>query len=275
MGIDKPYTDQTESNLKQVLKFYLFLVLCSTLVSWPAESNNSQVDQEVSLGISFAASDTIAPYFYPEQPGGIQYELLKHALENSNMHISHIELAPNKRALRLTLAGKADCLVNAPEGISSLHYTQSLNEYKNSVFTLDSEQLNISSIASLNQMTLLGFQNAVRYLGEDFAEMARAHEGYSEVTNQQSQIVMLFTKRVQAVVLEREIFAHYRRLLKNRVDTSQLVKEWPLFAPAPRKLACKSPQIAQRLNQAIASFRSSKEYQSILEKVSLIPNSTQ
>lgn len=243
--------------------------LCLCLILACSIGINLAAEPLESKGVSFAASSTIAPYFYPEQPGGIQYELLKYALDTGGMHISHVELAPNKRALRLTLARKTDCLVNAPEGITGLYYTRSLNEYQNSVFTLASSELAISSIEDLNNMSLLGFQNATRYLGKEFSDMAKQHKGYLEVANQQSQIIMLFTNRVQAVVLEREIFAYYRRLLRHKVDTSQPVTEQQLFSPAPRRLACRNPELAKRIDKAIATFRLSPQYHEILNKITL------
>lgn len=246
-------------------KFYLCFILAFLI-----GKNVSAAEQLESTGVSFAASNTIAPYFYPEQPGGIQYELLKHALDTDNMHISRVDLAPNKRALRLTLARKTDCLVNAPEGMTGLHYTRSLNEYQNSIFTLVSNELEINSINDLSNISLIGFQNATRYLGQDFNDMAKQHKSYLEVANQQSQVIMLFTNRVQSVVLEREVFAYYRRLLKHKVDTSQLVQEKKFFSPAPRKLACRNPKLAKRIDQAIANFRLSPKYQEILSKISLI-----
>ncbi|MCL1097809.1 transporter substrate-binding domain-containing protein [Shewanella gelidii] len=228
-------------------------------------SNSSTADSSaLDEGISFAASNTIAPYFYPQQPGGIQYELLNAALTRQNMFIKRVTLAPNRRALRLVLSEAEDCLVNAPENIPQLHYTQSLNEYQNSVFTLTDSRLLLNEVEDLETISLLAFQNASKFLGARFSQMVKNNPNYNEIDNQQSQIFMLFTGRVQAIVLERRIFEFYRQMLATRVDTSKSVTEFALFKKAPRKVACRNKRIVQRLDAAIADLRNTPQYQKIL-----------
>ena len=202
-------------------------------------------------GISFAVSNSIPPYFFADRKSGIQYDLLKSALATQQLTIKQLYFSPNKRAIRQVKTHLVDCLINAPDNIEGLFYTDNLIDYQNSIFTLTSSELIIESVVDLAHLSLNGFQNATRYLGEDFKQMAANNPNYNESNSQRSQVLMLFTKHVEAVVLERRIFAYYQDKLKHKIDTSLTVSEHQIFAPAQRRVACFDSQLTQKINKGI------------------------
>ncbi|MGI2176863.1 substrate-binding periplasmic protein [Shewanella frigidimarina] len=215
--------------------------------------------------ISFSTSNSIAPYFFTDENAGVQYDLLKAALNSENIDIKEIVHAPNLRAQRLVKTNKIDCMINAPDNVEGLFYTQSLLEYQNSVFYLSRNNLQIEQFNDLSALSILGFQNSTQYLGDEFKDIANANPHYSEITNQKSQVVMLFNGYVEVIVLERRIFEYYRHLLKSKLDTSIPVTEVVLFDPAQRKIACHDQIIANRVDSAISSLKQSYRYQEILD----------
>tara|TARA_R110001583_G_scaffold52337_1_gene162602 strand:- start:3358 stop:4215 length:858 start_codon:yes stop_codon:yes gene_type:complete len=215
--------------------------------------------------ISFSTSDSIAPYFFADEEIGVQYDLLKAALDSKNIAIKEIVHAPNLRAQRLVRTHKIDCMINTPDNVAGLFYTQSLIEYKNSAFYLSKNNLNIEKISDLNTLSVLGFQNSKQYLGNKFKDIANGNPHFSEITNQKSQVVMLFNGYVQVIVLERRIFEYYRYLLASKLDTSVAVTEVSLFEPAQRKIACHDKITAEEIDSAITSLKQSNRYQDILE----------
>ncbi|KVX00464.1 substrate-binding periplasmic protein [Shewanella frigidimarina] len=215
--------------------------------------------------ISFSTSNSIAPYFFTDENIGVQYDLLKAALNSENIDIKEIVHAPNLRAQRLVKTNKIDCMINAPDNVEGLFYTQSLLEYQNSVFSLSRNNLQIEQFNDLSALSILGFQNSTQYLGDEFKDIANANPHYSEITNQKSQVVMLFNGYVEVIVLERRIFEYYRHLLKSKLDTSIPVTEVVLFDPAQRKIACHDQIIANRVDSAITTLKQSYRYQEILD----------
>ena len=195
----------------------------------------------------------------------MQYDLLKAALNSENIDIKEIVHAPNLRAQRLVKTNKIDCMINAPDNVEGLFYTQSLLEYQNSVFYLSRNNLQIEQFNDLSALSILGFQNSKQYLGDEFKDIANANPHYSEITNQKSQVVMLFNGYVEVIVLERRIFEYYRHLLKSKLDTSIPVTEVVLFDPAQRKIACHDQIIANRVDSAITTLKQSYRYQEILD----------
>lgn len=255
----------------------LFICLTTTaddIISDPSElphilvEHHAQTLQQASLPnitqISFSTSNSIAPYFFANKSQGVQYELLVTALELSDIAMTELVHAPNLRAQRLVSTKRIDCMINTPEHVEGMFYTQSLIEYQNSVFYLTKNKLNIHKIEDLKSISMLGFQNAAKYLGEEFSEISVQNPLYSEISNQKSQVVMLFNGHIQSVVLERRIFEYYRHLLQKKLDTSQAVTEVALFAPAERKIACHDKHTAAVLDQAITTLKQSYHYQEIL-----------
>ncbi|QIR15549.1 substrate-binding periplasmic protein [Shewanella aestuarii] len=214
--------------------------------------------------ISFATSHSIEPYFFIHKNGGVQYELLNAALKMHDLEIANITFASNLRASRLVSTKAVDCIINAPANLDKLYLTQSLIEYQNNVFYLSKNNLNINKLEDLLRISLIGFQNANQYLGEEFKQMTFKHQDYNEMSNQKSQVLMLFEGHTQAIVLERRIFNYYRNQVKHKVNTDQEITEVVLFAPAQRHIACHSPDTAKAIDKAISSLKHSTVYQKIL-----------
>ncbi|GGB56670.1 substrate-binding periplasmic protein [Shewanella inventionis] len=216
------------------------------------------------IQISFSTSNSIAPYFFEDKPQGVQYELLVAALNLSGIAIQELVHAPNLRAQRLLNTKKVDCMINTPDNVEGMFYTQSLIEYQNSVFSLTKNHLKINEIQDLKTISILGFQNARQYLGDEFKAIATENANYSEISNQKSQVVMLFNGYVESIVLERRIFEYYRYQLRHKLNTALAVTEVALFAPAERKIACHNQQTAAIVDQAITVLKQSYQYQEIL-----------
>ncbi|WP_240778377.1 substrate-binding periplasmic protein [Shewanella polaris] len=234
------------------------------LIDLHAQNDNKTLVSTIN-SISFSTSNSIAPYFFSDTNTGVQYDLLKAALNTQSIEIKEIIHAPNLRSQRLVKTKKIDCMINTPDNVEGLFYTQSLIEYQNSLFYLSRNNLEIEQIDDLNGLSILGFQNSKQYLGDEFKILEDANPLYSEISNQKSQVVMLFNGYVQVIVLERRIFEYYRHLLRQKLDTSIRVTEAALFDPAERKIACHDQIIANQVNSAITALKQSYRYQEILD----------
>ncbi|ASJ97836.1 amino acid ABC transporter [Shewanella marisflavi] len=226
----------------------LLLLSCFMLFSVKALGNHT-IDKR-----TFAVSNTIPPYFFANGQSGIQYDRLTAALAKQHMSIDHIYLSPNKRAIRQVLSKNVDCLINAPDNLNDLYYTRSLISYQNSVFTLASKAIVIENVNDLASLSVMGFQNATQYLGSAFYDMAKGNPKYGESNSQRSQVMMLFSGRVDAIILERRIFDYYRNQLKFKLDTGLATREHPLFSQAPRKIACYDKSLAEKIDLGIAQL---------------------
>jgi polar amino acid transport system substrate-binding protein len=214
--------------------------------------------------INFATSSSIEPYFFVDKKGGLQYELLNAALEMSHLQLGEITFATNRRALRLVKTKNIDCLINAPSNSDGLFLTQSLIDYQNSVFFLTKNKLKIDTIQDLKHYSLIGFQNADHFLGEEFFDLSKTHKNYNEIASQQNQVLMLFSERIQAIILERQIFNYYRNQLSDRIKFPYEVTQVILFDQSPRYIACHDPDTTVLVDEAISQLKQTNQYQQIL-----------
>ncbi|MCL1065253.1 transporter substrate-binding domain-containing protein [Shewanella olleyana] len=236
--------------------FVLFTLILSSDIVLASEKKS----------IHFTTSNSIEPYFFVNKKSGLQYELLDAALSASNLQLGGITFATNLRALRLVKTKKIDCIINSPSNSDGLFLTQSLIEYQNSVFFLTKNKLKIDTIQDLKNYSLVGFQNANHYLGAEFSELSITHKSYHEIASQKNQILMLFSERIQAIILEQRIFDYYRNQIDSRIKSPFEVTKVKLFDPAPRYIACHDPHTAMLVNEAISQLKQTNLYQDILLK---------
>ncbi|WP_153913085.1 substrate-binding periplasmic protein [Shewanella sp. TC10] len=216
--------------------------------------------------IHFTTSNSIEPYFFVDKKSGLQYDLLDAALTASSLQLGEITFATNLRALRLVKTKKIDCIINSPSNSDGLFLTQSLLEYQNSVYFLSKNKLKIDTIQDLKNYSLIGFQNANHYLGPEFSEISKTHKRYNEIASQKNQILMLFSERIQAIILEQRIFDYYRNQIDSRIKSPYEVTKVKLFDQAPRYIACHDPHTAMLVNEAISQLKQTNLYQDILLK---------
>ena len=78
---------------------------------------------------------------------------------------------------------------------------------------------------------MLSWQGAISHLGNEYATMATNNPFYFETDRQESQIQMLFLKRVDVVQLDEKIFDYFRAKVEQNgiVDTTEEVDRFPLF----------------------------------------------
>lgn len=204
------------------------------------------------------------PTFLLIRKSGLQYDLLDAALTTSSLQLGEITFATNLRALRLVKTQKVDCIINSPSNSDGLFLTQSLLEYQNSVYFLSKNKLKIDTIQDLKNYSLVGFQNANQYLGAEFSELSKTHKSYHEIASQKNQILMLFSERIQAIILEQRIFDYYRNQIDERIKAPFEVTKVKLFDQAPRYIACHDPHTAMLVNEAISQLKQTNLYQDIL-----------
>ncbi|WP_434952818.1 substrate-binding periplasmic protein [Shewanella sp. HL-SH4] len=246
--------------------------LCSTELTYTGEDltdvSLAGVDaaepRSNNIPITFTTSSSIEPYFFVDQKGGLQYHLLASALQMSHLKLGSITYATNLRALRLVKTKQVDCIINAPATDDGLFLTQSLIEYQNSLFYLTKNKLKIDTISDLKKYSLISFQNASQYLGDEFIEVSKQHQDYTEIASQQSQVLMLFGEHTQMVILEQRIFDYYRHKIQHKIKHPYEVTQVILFDSAPRYIACHDQQTAILVDEAIAQLKQSNLYQQIL-----------
>lgn len=228
--------------------------------------------ESVRVGIGF----TIPPYVIREKDAGLEVDTIREAFRAVGIEVEFLYL-PN---LRLPLAfadGSVDCVAaNAMYDLAGdsgvpVHYSDITVIFQNFAITLQKNEFHITSISDLNGKRVLGFNNAAKFLGGEYATMAAFNDLYSELDDQALQVRMLCSDRVDVVIADKRIFLYWHNQLvkSSNAGTLTLEKEFvfhPIFSPAPRHLGFRDETLRSRFNKGLYALRRAGGIKAIEER---------
>ena len=220
--------------------------------------------RSVAAEITIASSSSSPPYIIPEQDRGIAVDLLRAIFAPAGVKVRFL-YAPNLRLEHELERGRVDGVYAVPaSGVQNSFLTSPLLEYSNVAVTLKQNRIALPDVTSLKRYRIATFQNATRFLGPEFAFAAERSPDYIEVSNQHSQVAMLYNHRVDVIVLERRIFEYFNLQLQ-REGRQQEVDVHPLFQPAGRHAAFRTEALSKQFEAGLAALKASGAYQRIID----------
>jgi len=207
----------------------------------------------------------LPPYNIPETNSGMELEIVREALKLKGYDIvpKYVPFARVKRELKNHTVDGA--LTITPDSGIEAFYSDRHIICQNVAVSLKKNNFNIRSIPDLKDKSVLAFQDATIYLGRDFAAMAGQNTDYREIAKQQLQINLLYSNRVDTVVLDENIF-YYHRMKNDMVDISQPIDIWRIFPPSPFNVAFIDKTVRDDFNEGLKELRESGRYDEIVQK---------
>ncbi|WP_163130875.1 ABC transporter substrate-binding protein [Agarivorans sp. Alg241-V36] len=201
--------------------------------------------------ITLATSKSIPPYIIKEQQSGIQLDIIKQAFSNAGYQVKQVIFTSNLRAERMLQQNAVDAIVNAPNNGSHAYLSEPVIFYQNVAISLSARQLSIQSIDDLTKFRLMAFQNAKKYLGEQFSTATEQAKFYTEVANQSAQLERLYRGQVDVIVLDKRIFHYLNQKLIDKQRPTAPVTTHSIFPESPRLLGFHDPQIRDQFNAGL------------------------
>ena len=203
------------------------------------------------------------PYIQVDSSDGYEIELLREVARVMQVP-AEFTYVPNKRIFTLLQQGIGDIatLQIKAEGNPKIFYSCPYIRYQNVAVTLAANQISLNDVADLAPLSVLAFQNAVQVLPEAFQRIALTSPSYRETVDQRTQVEMLQKQRVQAVVMDMNIFFYYN----SKAEQSGQVQIHPLFAPTFYRAAFRSKELASAFNQALQQVQKSSAYTLLQER---------
>jgi len=238
-----------------------YAVLASIFVVSIASSLSLAAPKELTLAVGLA----IPPYNIPETKSGIELDIVREALKDKGYIIKpkYVPFARVKRELKDKTVDGA-LTINPDSGIETFYSDEHL-VCENVAISLKENNLNIKDVDGLKGKSILAFQDATLYLGKDFASMAKENRKYREMPKQQLQINLLYSNRVDTIVLDKNIF-YYHRQRNDMVDTSQPIDIWHIFPPTPFTVAFVDEKVRNDFNEGLKQLRKTGRYDEIVKK---------
>lgn len=252
----------------QICKFSLFNIRCLTFGVLAAVcflafdvAPSFPGPKELTLAVGLA----LPPYNIPETDSGIELDIVREALQIKGYAVK-AKFVPFARVRRELMSREVDgaMTINPDSGIETFYSNEHL-VCQNVVVTLKKNGFHVRGIADLKDISVIAFQDATLYLGKDFAAMSETNPKYKEIANQEIQINLLYTNRVDAIVLDKNIFYHHRKH-NTMVDTSQPVDIWTIFEPTAFSVAFVDQKVRDDFNEGLKELRKSGRYDEIIKR---------
>lgn len=212
--------------------------------------------------LQLAMGESKLPYVGAETKSGIEYELLTQALRDAG-YAFEVQHLPNKRAQLQFAHGQLDAVIVTEGNLVSEPYIA----YKNMAITLCEQKVVLNKIADLAPYQTGAFNNAGKFLGEDFARIAADPEHYREISPQKLMNRMLLAKRIDVAIADINIFQHDQQDVAPQAEHT--LCPFALFPPTLYRLAFRDATVRDRFNQALTQLRTNGFYEALAKKYKL------
>ncbi len=202
-----------------------------------------------------------------EDDSGLELDIIKAAFRLSGHEVVPLYM-PLDRSFKLYESNQLDGVINVKKGMVKGYYSSDVITFQNCAITLRKNELKIESISDLKGKSVVSFQNAKKILGRPFSEVIGELAYYREVARQKLQVNMLFLGRVDAVILDRNIFDYFRRKVYESIDipqkiTARKVVYHCIFKPAIYKLAFHDEMLRDDFDKGLKAIRDNGTYDNI------------
>lgn len=220
--------------------------------------------------ITLLAGLSKPPFIIVEKDKGMQIEIIQAAFAKHNYQISFIYL-PMSRQMEVYKKRNIEGLItlSAKENELGLYLSEPYISYQNVVVSLANNNFDITKISNLSGMRVAGFQNAIKFLGDEYTNIFKYSNSYVELADQKSQLALLYTHRVDALVIDINIFKHLLNLMRNEKLGANIYDEefvvHPLFGQIDYVAGFSNEQLQKDFDKGIAEIKANGNYQKIID----------
>ena len=207
-----------------------------------------------------------APYVIEKDDSGFEIELLRDVFKAMGHTFVPIYV-PYGRSSYLLQMGKVDAAMtlsprlNIEPAVMSVPYIQ----YHNVAITLKGRGITIEQISQLERYSVVAFQNASIFLGEEYKLASENASFYMELPEQKKQVEMLLLGRTDVVVMDINIFNYLSKeiLGKSHMDNIDIHRIFPVSSYA---LGFYDAKLRDAFNKAQQTFKKLPQYQKLIDK---------
>lgn len=214
--------------------------------------------------LKLAVGLALPPYFISETKTGMEFEIIQAALKPYGHSVSLV-FVPFARVTAVLDQGKVDCAspMNPNSGVKAF-YSDSHISYQNAAISLAKNRYVIKTVNDLSDKSIIGFQDATKYLGPEFKSMAESNRRYREKYDQKMQNMYLYNNRIQVIVMDVNIFKYFKKRVASFANTAQPVTYHELFPKTPYNVAFKDRKIRDAFNLGLKRIKENRIYDQII-----------
>jgi len=245
-------------------KYFIKSLLSITLISC-AFSDIANAEK-----INIAVGWTKPPYVIEKDNSGFEIDMLKVIFKNMG-HELNLIYAPFGRSHTLLKQGLVEVgmTMSLRLNISPAVFSNSYITYQNVAISLKGRGISIKDISELSKHTIVAFQNASIYLGEDYLKASKHSSFYMEVPDQRKQVAMLLKGRTDIVVMDINIFNHLSKEILGK-DHMNNVDVHRVFPANEYHLGFYDETLKSQFNKELIEYKKTDSYQQLIKKYHFI-----
>jgi polar amino acid transport system substrate-binding protein len=246
---------------------YINKVFCLVVLFMPliikAEQSTKQEATENSL--EFVTGLAKPPFILENQQQGLQLDLIREAFasENIKVNFNSMPLGRNITGFRRM---NADGIITLPPSYEhpSLFMSKPYISYENVAISLTENYFNIEKIADLSDKSIIAFQNAKKFLGDEYEAAITYSMDYREAPDQMKQIELLFLRRTEVIILDINIFKYFVKTHREALFNKPFTLHY-IFNERPYSVGFKSEALKDTFDKAIQTMKENGSYQLVLD----------
>lgn len=211
--------------------------------------------------VTLVAGLSLPPYIIQESNSGLEYDIIKEALAVKG-HKLTIKYVPFVRVVVDYKNNDGAITINESSGATG-EYSDVVVTYKNYAISLKDKGVNVATIQDLKDKKIVAFQNATKYLGDEYAAVVKGNSKYSEQGKQDLQVKMLYSGRADVIISDINIFKFFRKTAKG-IDTTAEITLHEIFDGVDYKALFNDASLRDDFNAGLTQLKDSGRYDEII-----------
>ena len=252
-----------ESTTKQLTK--IFLLVTFFLLSF-ANAQELKIGKTKTVNILFGSNKP--PFVFGTSTlKGSEIDIVKEAFKFTNYTTNISQGKKDKLEKTLHQKNNIDAVATISKKNDGLFYSDTISVYENYVITRKEDNIKINSIEDLKNINFVIWKNGYKDLGDKFYKLYNPHTGkykksYHDTKTQKSDMMMFFSKKVDAIIVDKAIFNWYKMYFKESSNYTfyhilKTKKEYPV--------ALKDKKIRDDFNIGLRKLKKTGRYDQIIK----------
>jgi len=210
------------------------------------------------------------PYVIEKENSGFEIDMLSAIFKKMGYELDII-YTPVGRSSNLLKKGLVDVgmTISSRVDITPAVFSSSYITYHNVAISLRGRGISLDNISQLSKYSIVAFQNANIYLGEEYLSAVDNSTFYIELPDQHKQVAMLLLGRTDIVVMDVNIFNYLSKehLGKSHMDNVDVHR---IFPTNSYHLGFVDEKLRDQFNKELIAYRKSSSYHQLIEKYHFI-----
>lgn len=215
-----------------------------------------------------------APYCFKinDADSGIEIDLIRAALKPSGHTVKPV-IVPKARLLMILKDGEADMSATIQgTDANGLFFSEPYINFHNQAISKKKKGVEVRTLTDLDKYSFIIWQGGWQNLGPQFEATykpeasGKFRANYNQAHSQLNQAKMFWADRTDLIIVDKKIFEHFRKQLRNEFKTEEEVVFHDIFkSQTSYQSAFRNKELRDQFNEGLKKIRADGTYQLILD----------